>query len=95
MFENFIQKLPLKKKFTFIIFYTITGIYYDKTCSSERKKLNHAVLIVGYGTTEKGEDYWIVKNSWGKQWGNQGYINMARNKKNMCGIVNEASYPIV
>ena len=40
------------------------GIYYNSTCSSV--KLNHAMLVVGYGTRGNGEDYWIVKNTWGE-----------------------------
>ena len=40
-------------------FYT-SGVYGSSQCSS--KKLNHALLLVGYGTTIDGQDYWIVKN---------------------------------
>ena len=52
------------------------------------------VLAVGYGKEGK-EKYWLVKNSWSDQWGDGGYIKMARNKDNHCGIASYAVYPIV
>ncbi|XP_076278629.1 cathepsin L-like peptidase [Lasioglossum baleicum] len=69
------------------------GIYYEPECSS--KDLDHAVLVVGYGTDGNDDDYWLVKNSWGTTWGDHGYIKMARNKENNCGIAANALYPIV
>jgi cathepsin L len=71
------------------------GIYNDKECEGvTAAQLDHAVLLVGYGT-EGGKDYWIVKNSWTSDWGEQGYIRMARNvgKGGMCGLAIDASYP--
>ncbi|KAL2084370.1 hypothetical protein ACEWY4_019888 [Coilia grayii] len=63
------------------------GVYSEPACNPGR--LSHAVLAVGYDRKS-----WIVKNSWGKRWGNQGYIYILKGK-NMCGIANMASYPLV
>lgn len=62
---------------------------------------NHAVLVVGYGTEVYGAngtksiDYWLVKNSWGASWGDRGYVKMARNRDNQCGIASCAVIPFV
>lgn len=66
-----------------------------KWCGTD---IDHAVLLVGYGT-DSGVDYWLVKNSWGKDWGESGYFRVLRDmdKKDegMCGIQQTPSYPVV
>jgi len=69
-----------------------SGVYDDKTCSAEQ--LDHVILNVGYGT-ESGKDYYILQNSWGTSWGQAGYMYMARNKNNMCGIASDAVWVTV
>ncbi|CAH9111180.1 unnamed protein product [Cuscuta epithymum] len=60
------------------------------------KELDHGVAIVGYGTTQDGTKYWIVRNSWGAEWGEKGYIRMQRGVEDggLCGIAMQASYPV-
>ncbi|CAH9094701.1 unnamed protein product [Cuscuta epithymum] len=65
------------------------GIFDDKTCSADT---NHAVAIVGFGTSEDGIKYWKVKNSWGKNWGEDGFFRIQRDQR-ICGIATEAYYP--
>ena len=68
------------------------GVFTGK-CGTE---LDHGVAIVGYGTTLDGTKYWVVRNSWGPEWGEKGYIRMQRgisDKEGLCGIAMDASYP--
>eukprot|EP01125_Pyxidicula_operculata_P001322 TRINITY_DN11217_c0_g1_i1.p1 TRINITY_DN11217_c0_g1~~TRINITY_DN11217_c0_g1_i1.p1 ORF type:complete len:567 (-),score=155.92 TRINITY_DN11217_c0_g1_i1:78-1553(-) len=72
-----------------------SGVYYNPKCGNTPDSLDHEVLVVGYGTDPVGGDYWIVKNSWSTYWGQDGYILMARNRGNNCGIATQATYPVV
>ncbi|XP_042640844.1 cathepsin S-like [Tyto alba] len=64
-------------------------ISYDPSCS---QVANHAVLVIGYGSSD-GQDFWLVKNSWGVHFGDRGYIRMARNRGNRCGIASHGASP--
>ena len=57
---------------------------FDPKLPCDPAKLDHGVLLVGYGT-DAGADYWVVKNSWGSKWGEDGYFRIARGK-GTCGI---------
>ncbi|CAJ1056743.1 pro-cathepsin H [Xyrichtys novacula] len=69
------------------------GVYTSTMCHKTADKVNHAVLAVGYGQ-QNGSAYWIVKNSWGKIWGIDGYFLIERGK-NMCGLAACSSFPEV
>ncbi|XP_069685412.1 cathepsin L-like peptidase [Periplaneta americana] len=71
------------------------GVFYNPGCVGDRPS-HHAVTVIGYGTDKSsGEDYWLVKNSWGEEWGEGGYIRIARNRDNHCGIATRPVYPLV
>jgi C1A family cysteine protease len=72
-----------------------SGIFMGK-CGTA---LDHAVLAVGYGTDKDG-DFYLIKNSWGPTWGDNGYIKLARgpqynNGQGQCGVLLSASYPVL
>lgn len=87
----------------------VGGVYDDEECGEQ---LDHGVLAVGYGVQSASEpsgsgdggddvdlkrrNYWVVKNSWGGQWGDMGYIRLrmgAKSKAGLCGIAMQPSYP--
>jgi len=55
--------------------------------------INHAVVLVGYGT-ENGVDYWIVRNSWSTSWGENGFIRILREKEVKCGVDTTPSHGV-
>jgi C1A family cysteine protease len=71
-----------------------SGVF-DGACSAQ---INHAVLAVGYGTdSDSNLDYWLVKNSWGAAWGEEGYFRLSRKGgigPGKCAIATGATFPI-
>ena len=71
-----------------------SGVLNSSACGTT---LNHAVIIVGYGT-EGSTPYWLVRNSWGSSWGQSGYIKIYRSSSTgvgICGLLSKPSYPVV
>lgn len=67
-----------------------SGILDDKLKCGDN--LDHGVLLVGFGI-ENNKKYWLVKNSWGKDWGDNGYIKIAMDNNNVCGVLSMPTYP--
>lgn len=87
-----IISVSIKANSTEFKLYT-SGIFNGK-CGDE---LDHSINIIGYGS-EDNVDYWLVRNSWGTEWGEDGYIRIIRNSKNReghCGIAIEPFYPFI
>jgi hypothetical protein len=70
------------------------GIIPGRTCRSAAADVNHVVLAVGYGSLN-GIAYWKIKNSWGSQWGQNGFALLARSSNEdtgVCGIYSSVTY---
>ncbi|XP_075969301.1 digestive cysteine proteinase 2-like [Anticarsia gemmatalis] len=70
--------------------YYSSGIFYDTECNE--LNLNHEVTLVGYGERD-GDTYWILKNSWGPNWGIGGYMYIS-SRDNNCGVATEPTYVV-
>ncbi|CAL9014299.1 unnamed protein product [Prunus brigantina] len=70
-----------------------SGVFSTTDCGTT---LDHAVTIVGYGMTEDGTKYWLLKNQWGESWGEKGYMKILRDAgppEGVCGLARDAYYP--
>ena len=68
-----------------------SGILTPENCNCGNA-IDHAVTVVGWGE-ENGIKYWKVRNSWGSNWGEAGYVRMQRTSQGMCGMYTQAAYP--
>jgi len=69
------------------------GIISSTSCGTS---LDHAVNMVGYGADTSGNLYWLVRNSWGTNWGEAGYFRVSRattSGPGICGLLQMSSYP--
>jgi cathepsin L len=82
----------------FVFQFYKSGVITEDSCGS-RGSIDHGVLAVGYGTDlETQEPYFLVKNSWGPEWGDAGFLKIGRKSKNqfgICSILKMASFPVV
>lgn len=63
------------------------GVFSSKLrCSGAVRKLDHCVQMAGYGTKASGTEYWVVRNSWGLDWGEDGFIWL-KTGENLCGVL--------
>ena len=68
-----------------------TGVLKIDNCPTRASYMDHAMVLVGYGYDSVLQvPYWIIKNSYGPTWGEQGYLRLAKDAGNMCGITTMA-----
>lgn len=75
--------------------YYKSGIISSTSCGTS---LNHAVNIIGYGIDAAGTKYWLLRNSWGTNWGEAGYFRVLRSDSvgtAICNILGMSSYPTI
>lgn len=75
---------------------TLVQFYAGGILSKCCDEMNHGVLVVGYDTAPDGTPFWLVKNSWGGDWGESGYfrLKIGVGAKGLCGVAEAASFPI-
>jgi len=74
-----------------MLFYD-SGVLKVESCKHDEGQIDHAVVLIGFGTDEHGTDYYTIRNSWSTYWGDQGYIKVARGEQDCC-ISCEAGFP--
>lgn len=74
--------------------YYAEGVYHDDRCRTASRELDHAVVLFGYGTTSEGVDYWLVRNTWSKFYGDDGHLKIKRGRDD-CGISTDPASAVV
>ncbi len=68
------------------------GNDWDKENQHTLRARTQGMLLLGYGTDEAGQDYWLLKNSWGVAWGEDGYLRIARTSTSSCCLIAELGF---
>merc|ERR1712023_200555 len=86
LMRTLVEKGPIAVSVDASAWHKYKGGVFDG-CSKLFPTLDHAVLLVGYGTDEKEGDYWLIRNTWGPTFGENGYIRIKRSKdeESHCG----------
>lgn len=59
----------------------------DDACTGP---INHSMVAIGLGFTPEGDEYVIVQNNWGEDWGEQGYFRVELTEEDRCGVIQQA-----
>jgi len=92
--EDQLQSSPISICINAEPFQDYTSGTIQSNCSNDPSKIDHCIQLVGYNNNVS-PPYWIIRNSWGTDWGNSGYVYIAKGMKNLCGVGNEATVPNV
>jgi len=90
--ENQLQTSPISICIDAEPFQDYTSGVIQSNCSNDPAKIDHCIQLVGYNNGGS-PTYWIVRNSWGTDWGLAGYVYVGKGMKNLCGIADEATIP--
>lgn len=72
------------------------GIVKESQCGGTQFDITHGVVAVGYDSTDDGTDFWIVRNSWGTRWGDNGHIYLEKGStSSACAACSLTSFPVV
>merc|ERR1712215_570050 len=86
LMEHLATKGPLSASVAASSWPSYSGGVFDGCNYEGNMVVNHAVMLVGYGTDETLGDYWLIKNSWDSDWGEEGYIRLRRQETPQCAI---------
>jgi cathepsin L len=73
-------------------FFYASGIYREEDCRVKPEEMNHAVLVAGFSELDESRKYWLIENTFGTDWGLNGFMLLDRSGSNTCGILNAPTF---